>query len=168
MRKREAVGLGAAAILLGVWCVSVGLSAQTRKLATTCAEGLISACPPPRAAEFVRAPGAMQIPPIVNPNGLSFTASPDHSALVTQYQVIVYPAGSSAAVRSVPIGKPTPDLSGNITYMQFSTIRAGLPAGSYTAKISADGTGGSTLSAASDPFTQAIPPAAPGKPLWIQ
>lgn len=135
------------------------------------------------SAAVVRAPrppgmhtsGAVQVPAIVNPNGVSFPASPDHAvtengvSLVTRYTLDISSTTAPTVVaKSVDLGKPTP-VAGNIVYSQMATVRATLPSGSYTAIAYAEGPGGRTGSVASDPFSVAPRAAgAAGKPVWIQ
>lgn len=137
---------------------------------------VLSTAPTVRAP---RAPGmhvsGAQVPAIVNPSGVSFPASPDHAvtengvSLVTRYALDLSSTTAPTVVaKSVDVGKPNP-VAGNIVYSQMATVRATLPAGSYTAIAYAEGPGGRTGSVMSDPFS-VVPRAAgaAGKPVWIQ
>lgn len=113
---------------------------------------------------------------VVKPSILEFAPSPDHDAIdagvrvVSGYDVTLAAVAPGTATRTFSLGMPTP-VSGKITYSQFNTANGwlGLPAGSYTAVVTAKGPGGAASSPASDPFTvEARGPAAPGKPTFRQ
>lgn len=78
-----------------------------------------------------------------------FTASTDHATRVTSYQLNVYSYGAnpatSAPLATSDLGKPAPDALSNITVDRTTFINA-LQSGSYTATISAIGSGGTTQS----------------------
>jgi regulation of enolase protein 1 (concanavalin A-like superfamily) len=85
------------------------------------------------------------------PRYVAFQKSADHATLVTSYKLNVYASGANPAtatpVKSVSLGKPTPDSSGNIQVDEQSFFNA-LAAGNYIATVAAVGTGGSTQSSA--------------------
>jgi len=122
--------------------------------------------------------GSFQVPPISNPSGLSFSSS-DYStvagtppvAVVSNYTVDIL--SGTTVVKSQNIGKPT--LSGGVvTYNALASLRGALPDGSYMARVWAEGPGGRTVSANSDPFLWATPvvlppaPQSPQKPVIIR
>ena len=103
--------------------------------------------------------------PLVDPNFLEFTVSPDHDALdpsgvaiVQRYDLLLYTVGSSTPTRTVPLGKPAPDPAGTVR-LPLTTIFSPLPAGgiSYEVRIAAAGPGGSAASAPSNAFTFGVP-----------
>ncbi len=113
---------------------------------------------------------------------VTFTASPDHAAVVNQvtlvdhYELRVFAPGASTALPAIQLGKPTPDASNLITVNVDAQLNA-LPASPtcnlqtptaaqcYTAKVAAVGPGGESVSALSDPFGLIVPaPRATGKP----
>lgn len=119
--------------------------------------------------------GAVQVPPVVNPRGISWPASPDHSvtengvALVTRYVIELSTVAAPGTVaKSVDAGKPA--LQGaDVTFMGMAAVNATLAAGDYTAVVVTEGPGGRVPSVRSDPFTVAPRAAgAAGKPRWIQ
>jgi regulation of enolase protein 1 (concanavalin A-like superfamily) len=85
------------------------------------------------------------------PRYVAFQKSPDHDTLVTSYKLNVYASGAnpstSTPMKTVSLGKPTPDSSGNIQIDELSFFTA-LAAGNYVATVSAIGSGGSTQSSA--------------------
>lgn len=107
---------------------------------------------------------------VTNPSAVDFTASADHSrvltdgtAVLTGYQLDVMIASPTGAVAFTKgIGKPTPDGNGLISVPVPEFIK--LSNGSYTATVSAVGPGGSSPSPASAPFNRVGPPSAPGRP----
>ena len=135
------------------------------------------------AAVLLTAAFANAQTPVVNPTKITFTASTDHNAVdpvtggsvVTGYTLHVVaqsgncgPAGCGALFFNKGLGKPTPDGTntiGPISIPEFLTLTTGVR---YTATASADGPGGSGVSAVSDPFGRPQSPAAPGKPLASQ
>ncbi len=119
-------------------------------------------------------PAFAQVPPIVNPTTIQFTASADHDAVqsglpvVSKYTVDVMSASAPTGTvwKTVDLGKPTP-VSGQISFAGMGTALSTLNPGSYVAVVKAEGPGGVTASVPSDPFQVAIKaPAAPGKPVW--
>jgi predicted phage tail protein len=85
------------------------------------------------------------------PRYVAFQKSADHDTLVTSYRLNVYANGATPStatpIASVSLGKPTPDASGNIQVDELSFF-TGLGVGTYTATVSAVGSGGSTQSSA--------------------
>lgn len=118
-------------------------------------------------------PALAQVPPVVNPGGVSFTASPDHDAVangipvVARYTLdIATVAAPTVAVKTVDMGKPTP-VSGTVTFSGLATVTAALPVGDYVGVVKAEGPGGVSAGAVSDPFSlKPRAPAAPGKAVW--
>jgi hypothetical protein len=85
------------------------------------------------------------------PRAVQFVASADHATLVTSYRLDVFAStadpNTATPIKSVNLGKPTPDSSGLITSDQ-STFFSTLAVGSYKATVSALGSGGSSRSTA--------------------
>jgi hypothetical protein len=85
------------------------------------------------------------------PRAIVFTASPDHSTLVTTYVLDIYRSGttpgSSTPVATSDLGKPTPASNGDITVDRATFFQA-LATGNYIATVTAVGPGGSTRSTA--------------------
>jgi hypothetical protein len=85
------------------------------------------------------------------PRAVSFQKSADHSTLVTSYRLDVFAStanpSTATPVKSVSLGKPTPDSTGLITVDESSFFSA-LASGSYLATVSAIGSGGTSRSAA--------------------
>jgi len=116
---------------------------------------------------------AMQVPPVINPSGVSFSSA-DHNVtdlgvpVISRYTMDIMAAsapGGTPVKAGVDLGKPTLT-SGTVTWTQFATVRATMTAGDYVAKIWAEGPGGRSGSPLSDPFTLAPRlPSAPGKPV---
>ena len=78
------------------------------------------------------------------PKGVAFNASADHySAVVNGYRV--YVVQGDATVRSRDVGKPQPDGTGSIIYMD-AELFAGLGAGNYDLFATAYGPGGESSS----------------------
>lgn len=103
---------------------------------------------------------------VVNPSKVVFTASPDHSAVVsgvavlTNYQLdVMKDTATGALAFTQGLGKPTPSATNDITVTvaQFLTMGNG----TYVAKVSAVGPGGANASAPSNPFVKTGAPAAP-------
>lgn len=109
---------------------------------------------------------------------LIFTASPDHAAalngtpVLTSYQLdVVVGTATGALAFSQNLGKPTPATpvppatAGDITVdlSQFAAFNA-LTRNAYVVFVSSVGPGGTTRSAASDPFPHFGLPAQTGKP----
>jgi len=98
--------------------------------------------------------------PLLDPNFVEFTASPDHNllddgrAIVQSYELRLYVAGASSPSRTGSLGKPTPDGAGTIR-VALNTIFSPMPAGGtvYEARIAAVGPGGSAESAPSNTFS---------------
>jgi hypothetical protein len=106
-----------------------------------------------------------QAQPLADPNYLEFTASPDHNAvdsngqpLLLGYDLLLYIAGSATPVRTVPLGRPTPDQAGTIR-LALTSILTPLPAGgtTYEVRVAAVGNTGSSASAPSNSFTFQLP-----------
>jgi hypothetical protein len=118
---------------------------------------------------------AAQVPPVTNPSGVSWPASPDHAVvengvpLVTRYVLeLATVAAPGTVVKSVDAGKPTVT-GGTATFMGMAAVNASLNAGDYTAVVVTEGPGGRVPSVRSDPFTVAPRAAgAAGKPGWIK
>lgn len=83
----------------------------------------------------------------VSPTGVAFTVGADHVTTVSSYRLDVYRSGSTTVVSSVGLGKPAPSSTGDIT-VNLQTFFQALASGSYTATVTAIGSGGSTKSAA--------------------
>lgn len=109
----------------------------------------------------------------INPAGVTFTASVDHSAtiagstppipIVDHYELQTYrvDTAGNVLVFTAQLGKPTPTgTTIAATVGQFSTLANGI----YNAKVLAVGPGGSGVSTPSLPFGHVGPPAAPGQP----
>lgn len=130
------------------------------------------------AAALLPMRASAQVPPWK----VTFTASPDHAAIVQQvvivdhYELRVFAPGASTPLPSIGLGKPTPDATNTISVTINAQLVA-LPASPacslqtptaaqcYTAKVAAVGPGGESVSALSDPFGLLVPaPGAPGKP----
>jgi len=111
-----------------------------------------------------------QVPPVINPTGLTFTASPDQgkalpdgTKAVTSYAVRIEVVNAPGiTVASADVGLPTPDASNTIqvTVPAFATLGFG----QYLVHVAAIGPGGEGVSAPSDPFDVVTKPAAAGKP----
>jgi hypothetical protein len=104
---------------------------------------------------------------VINPRRLEFTASADHSvvlsdgaAKVTRYEVRWYAEGASAPMQTTDLGKPLPQ--GGLISLDLAAVFAGIPIGTgYTAKVVAMGPTGEGVSAPSNPFDVVGPPATP-------
>ena len=116
--------------------------------------------------------GAAQPVQLVNPSTVQFAASTDHAAVqntvavVARYLLeILDPAGALA--KTVDLGKPAPDATGQIAFTGLVAAMNTLPPATYTVRVVAEGPGGQGRSALSDPFSvQVRAPAAPaGKPV---
>jgi len=74
-----------------------------------------------------------------------FQASPDHATMVTSYRMDVFADGTdpntATPVASSDLGKPEPDVNGDITADESAFFSA-LPGGRYAATVSAVGAGG--------------------------
>jgi regulation of enolase protein 1 (concanavalin A-like superfamily) len=85
------------------------------------------------------------------PRAVSFQKSADHATLVTSYRLDVFAStanpSTATPVKSVSLGKPSPDSTGLITVDESSFFSA-LASGSYLATVSAIGSGGTSRSAA--------------------
>jgi hypothetical protein len=108
----------------------------------------------------------------IQPTQAQFTASPDHSAvvtgtttpIVTNYTIEVR-AGVNVVLAPVSIGKPTPDGANLITVPLPASVLA-LPKNTvYTAVVAAVGPSGSAASGVSNFFVFAPAPQAPGVPV---
>ena len=87
------------------------------------------------------------------PRQLVFTASSNQSTSVDSYRMDFFLSGSTSAIRTQNLGKPAPDVNGDIT-VDISTIVQGLPAGTYFITVTAIGSAGSAQSAPSPTFTR--------------
>jgi hypothetical protein len=109
---------------------------------------------------FLGLPRAATAQPLLDPNFVEFTASPDHDllddgrAIVQGYELRLYLAGASSPSRTGSIGKPAPDGTGTIR-VALNTIFNPMPAGGtvYEARIAAVGPGGSAESGPSNTFS---------------
>lgn len=122
-------------------------------------------------ALFVAAPLSAQT--VSNPTVVSFTASPDHSVVVSgvpvldRYELNTMIGTSTGALSwTQDLGKPTPTSTNTIEVAvpRFATLSRG----TYVVTVSAVGPGGVTPSAASDPFLVTGSPAGVGKPIVIR
>lgn len=107
-----------------------------------------------------------QVTPIVNPTTVAFVASIDHASVST-YAVELNRAG--AVVKTVDLGKQTPDAANTITTPLAALLAGVTPCtgpsdGCYTVTVTATNGFGVGRSAASSPFSSGKPPAAPGSP----
>jgi regulation of enolase protein 1 (concanavalin A-like superfamily) len=84
------------------------------------------------------------------PTAIAFRASVDHATLVTRYELRIFASGANPAtatpIATSDLGKPAPDLNGDIT-VNRATFFSGLGQASYIAAVSAIGPGGSSTSA---------------------
>lgn len=106
---------------------------------------------------------AQVINPTINPTIAEFTPSPDHSrvasdgtAWVTRYDLGFYQEGASSAFQVASLGKPAPAADGLIR-INLSTLTVPSAGIVYQARVIAVGPGGSTPSAASNPFMFGAP-----------
>lgn len=113
--------------------------------------------------------------PVSRPNIIDFP-SVDHNAtdagspVITSYEITLFLVGSSTPAKAaVDIGKPASATTA-VSYTNFSSVWAGLPAGQYNAKITAKGSGGAATGPLS-PTPFSVDPrvaAAPGAPTFRQ
>lgn len=105
---------------------------------------------------------------------VEFTPSADHSnvdnagtPLVTKYELAVTGPGGTATPVTVrqDLGKPT---CTTLCTVDINATILPLPAGSYTATVTAIGPGGSGTSAVSAPFTLQGPMRAPAAPTGVR
>lgn len=122
------------------------------------------------ALRFASTPTAPLFQVITNNPTIAEFVSVDHdatdagAAVITSYDVTLYLVGQTAPAKpAVNIGKP-PLVAGKVSYSQFNTVWAGLPAGQYNATVTAKGPGGAATAPISpSPFQVGPrPPAAPG------
>jgi hypothetical protein len=99
---------------------------------------------------------------------VSFAPSPEHSVIaqgvpvVDRYELVLTPS-SGPALQPFNLQKPTPT-SGSIS-VNVTTYLNTLPAGTYTAVVTAVGPGGQGVSPVSPSFSLVVPrPGAPGVP----
>lgn len=94
---------------------------------------------------------------------VTFPPNPEHAtisqgvAVVSDYSLILTPQGGSA-LAPFALNKPAP--VGGVITVDINAYVNGLPAGTYTGVIRANGPGGSAVSPASGPFSPAV--SAPG------
>jgi hypothetical protein len=96
----------------------------------------------------------------MNPTTAQFLASADQNStaadgtpLVTGYELDFYMVGAAQPFQTLPLGKPVPDATGNISVNFVTILGSALPAGSvYDATVVAVGPGGSSASTASNTF----------------
>lgn len=101
----------------------------------------------------------LQAQSIVDGQRVEFTPSPDNDtvvggvAIVQNYSLNVYVSGSSTITATADLGKPTPDSDGLMRVPFVPLLTTPLQVGViYAARVSANGPGGSTASAASNTF----------------
>jgi len=120
---------------------------------------------------FVPAAAQAQTGVVVQPTLLTFTASPDHNAVIagtttpvlTRYDVSVL-SGTTVVLVPTSVDKPTPDGTNTIT-VALTTIAGllGLPKNVlYTVRVVAVGPAGTSAFAVSNPFVFPLVPAPPG------
>lgn len=116
---------------------------------------------------FIFLPSFVFAQPVVNPTKVEFQASADHDvmmnsvAILTNYELRIYPIDSTVATRILNLNKPTPDASGKIVVSIVSTIES-LPVGNYFSVLAAKGPGGEGVTPPSNPFQVTVrAPAAP-------
>ncbi len=139
------------------------------------ASSALSARPVRKPAPPSMTSAGIQVPPIVNPNGIAFTPSVDEAVvengvtLVSKYTMELFKTTApTVVVKAVDLGMPAL-VSGERQWMSMAPVRVTLAAGSYTASVYAEGPGGRSAAAVSDPFSVAPrAAAATGKPRWIQ
>lgn len=102
----------------------------------------------------------------VNPTKATFTASADHNTvtsgvvILTSYQLdVMRDTATGALAFSYGMGKPTPATGNVITVTIPAFLTMGN--GTYVAKVTAIGPGGTGISAPSNPFVKTGGPAAP-------
>lgn len=109
---------------------------------------------------------------IVNPASVEFTPSVDHNvientvAVLTRYDLEIYTPTGTVPVKTVDLGKPTPNGANLIIYAGLRAALVTVAPGDYVAKVASVGSGGTSRSVASNPFTVALrspvaPPSAP-------
>ena len=83
------------------------------------------------------------------PTGVVFTASPDHTTMVTSYELRIYASGAdpntATPIATSNLGKPTPDANNDITVDRAAFFSSLAPA-NYVAAVAAIGSGGSSIS----------------------
>jgi len=90
---------------------------------------------------------------IVDGQRVEFLPSVDDATLVQGYTLSIYPSGSTTAVSTADLGKPTPDPDGLMRVAYLPLLTAPLQAGvTYEARVSAYGPGGSSPSLVSNTF----------------
>ena len=115
---------------------------------------------------------------IVDAGRLEFTPSSDHdavdsttgAAIVQSYFLEIFLAGDVTAVRSVNLGKPSPQADGMIRLDFLSLLATPLATGViYEAQVAAVGPGGSSASARSNTFAfgMACPPSISPTSQWV-
>ena len=99
----------------------------------------------------------------MNPTTAQFVASADQNStaadgtpLVTGYELDFYMVGAAQPFQTLPIGKPVPDATGNISVNFLTLLGSALPVGTvYDATVVAVGPGGSSASTVSNTFEYA-------------
>jgi hypothetical protein len=119
---------------------------------------------------FLAAPAFAQAPAL---KSVAFQASPDHNltltgglVVVARYELVLVKSGSTAAVATLDLGKPTPDANGLISLVNVP-LPAALPSADYVGRLAAVGPGGRSADLVSPPFPKAGPPAVPTGSLSI-
>lgn len=115
-------------------------------------------------AVFAAAPPT-EAQPLVDPRRTEFTPSADHNAtdtsgtaLVDNYTLQVFIAGTSTVVQTVNLGKPNPDPDGLIRVDFVALLPSPLQTNViYEARVSANGRGGSATSTPSNTFSFSPP-----------
>lgn len=101
--------------------------------------------------------------PVINPTRAQFTASVDHNAVenevavVSNYELRIFPLNGTTPIRTLNLNKPTPDATNTIVVTITSTVST-LPVGDYIARVATRGPGGEAVSDLSNPFTVAVRP----------
>jgi all-beta uncharacterized protein len=120
------------------------------------------------------APSIAQL--VIDPTRAEFSPSPDHyvtasggTPIVSSYQLEVYPAGASAPLRTIDLGKPDVDPDGVIRVDLIPLMIPVPPSGiTYSASVAAVGPGGVTRSGPSNAFAWSaslpLPPEPPPPP----
>ena len=98
---------------------------------------------------------------IVDPQRAEFDPSPDHdaltsdgSAIVKNYSLVIYQSGSTKALQTINLGKPTPDVDGKIRVTFVTLLKpAPTPGVVYVARVGANGPGGTAYSDYSNTFS---------------
>ena len=98
---------------------------------------------------------------IVDPQRAEFDPSPDHdavssdgTAIVKSYSLVIYQSGTTKALQTINLGKPTPDADGKIRVGFVTLLKpAPTPGVLYVARVGANGPGGTAYSDYSNTFS---------------